>query len=137
MIRGVPLILAASLSWAQSIAFPNGLWFDGSGFVPKTGYAVNGKLTFHKPAHIESTLDLAGGDVVPPFAEAHNHNVEPLNPIDALVARYLRDGIFYVKNPDCLPHTREQLAGKINTPTSIDVVFSNGGFTGSGGHPIE
>lgn len=63
--------------------------------------------------------------------------MEPLNKIEPLVARYLRHGIFYVKNPNCLPHTREQLAGRINTPSTIDVTFSNGGFTGSGGHPIE
>jgi len=42
-----------------------------------------------------------------------------------------------VKNPNCLPHTREQLGGRVNTPSSIDVTFSNGAFTVPGGHPIE
>jgi hypothetical protein len=28
------------------------------------------------------------------------------------------------------------LRGKINTPTSVDVVFANGGLTASGGHPL-
>ena len=138
MIRAACLlILAAYASLAQSVAFVNGLWFDGRTFVPKTAYAVNGDLTFHKPARIESTVDLFGGYVLPPFAEAHNHNVEPLNKIVPLVESYLRHGIFYVKNPDCLPNTREQLSGHINTASTIDVTFSNGGFTGSGGHPIE
>jgi hypothetical protein len=122
---------------AQTRAFVNGLWFDGETFVPRTVYSIDGNLASQRPASVESTVDLAGGYVAPPFGEAHNHNVEPLNKIEPLVARYLRHGIFYVKNPNCLPHTREQLAGRINTPSTIDVTFSNGGFTGSGGHPIE
>lgn len=130
------LLLAAAGLPAQ-VAFPGGQWFDGKTFHAKTAYAVNGNLTFHRPARVEAKVDLGGGYVLPPFGEAHNHNVEPLNKIDALVARYLRHGIFYVKNPDCLPGTREQLAGKVNTPDSIDVVFAYAALTGSGGHPLE
>ena len=137
MPRVPALLLLAVPAFAQSIAFTHGLWFDGRAFVPKTAYSVDGRLTFRKPAHIDSTIDLAGGYVLPPFGEAHNHNVEPLNKIGPLVETYLRHGIFYVKNPDCLPNTREQLAGRVNTPSTIDVTFSNGGFTASGGHPIE
>jgi predicted amidohydrolase YtcJ len=81
-------------------------------------------------------LDLAGGFVVPPFGEAHNHNVEPPK-IDAVIQRYLEHGIFYVKDPDNLPAGREKVAPKLNQPESIDVMFSNGGFTGKDGHPTE
>lgn len=130
-------IFGASVSSAQSVAFVNGLWFDSRAFVPKTAYAVDGDLTFRKPARIGSTIDLSGGYVLPPFGEAHNHNVEPSNKIGPLVEGYIRHGIFYVKNPDCLPNTRDQLGGQVNTPSTIDVTFSNGGFTGAGGHPIE
>jgi Amidohydrolase family len=130
------LAIAGGVLNAQT-AFTNGLWFDGNRFTRRVAYAVDGNLTFRRPAHVASTIDLAGAFVVPPFGEAHNHNVESLSRIDPLVQRYLRHGIFYVKNPNGLPGTREQLAGKINTPSSIDVVFSNGGFTGTGGHPVE
>jgi predicted amidohydrolase YtcJ len=138
MLRTIWLfVLGASVSPAQSVAFDNGRWFDGRIFAPRTAYAVNGYLTFHQPARIGSRVNLDGGYVLPPFGEAHNHNVEPLAKIGPLVERYLRHGIFYVKNPNCLPHASAQLAGQVNTPSSIDVTFSNGGFTGSGGHPIE
>ena len=119
------------------IAFTNGLWFNGSIFEARIGYSVGVSLTFHRPAHIDETIDLQGGFVVPPFGEAHNHNVESLNKIDDLVARYLQHGIFYVKNPNSLARDRLVLAPKLNQPQSIDVVFSNGSFTGSGGHPVE
>jgi len=119
------------------VAFTNGWWFNGHSFARTPAYAVDGNLTFRRPARIGSHIDLGGGYVLPPFGEAHNHNVEPLNKIDPLVARYLQHGILYVKNPDCLPGTRAQLRGKVNAPESIDVVFAYGGLTASGGHPME
>jgi amidohydrolase family protein len=140
------LVLASQLCWsvlavtAQSTkvtAFTNGLWFNGSSFEAKTAYVVGSSLSFRRPRHIDETIDLRGGFVVPPFGEAHNHNVESLNKIDALVAKYLEHGIFYVKNPNSLARDRPVLAPKINRPQSIDVVFSNASFTGSGGHPVE
>lgn len=111
------------------MAFTSGLWFDGHSF--------QGVLTFGKPGSIDTVVDLSGGYVVPPFGEAHNHNVEPLNKIDLLTQRYLAPGIFYVKDPDNLPAGWDQVLSKINRPESIDVMFSNGGFTGPGGHPSE
>src|SRR5580704_9809868 len=44
---------------------------------PRTPFAGNYRITFVKPAHIDSAIDLAGGFIVPPFDEAHNHNAEP------------------------------------------------------------
>jgi amidohydrolase family protein len=120
-----------------TVAYTNGNWFDGHRFQPKTGYSVDGILSFRKPAHVDAVIDLGGGFVLPPFGEAHNHNVEPLNKIDQLVQRYLQRGIFYVKNPNNLPKNRDEVLPKVNRPESIDVIFSNGGFTGKDGHPAE
>jgi hypothetical protein len=121
----------------RNLAFSNGSWFDGRAFRRSTIYSVRGTLSFRRPSVIDETIDLAGGYVVPPFGEAHNHNVEPLAKIDSLIQRYLQHGIFYVKDPDNLPTDRETVAPKLNLPESIDVMFSNGGFTGKGGHPAE
>ena len=121
----------------KNIAFTNGLWFDEESFYKKTGYSIAGVLSFRRPAHVDSTVDLAGGFVVPAFGEAHNHNIEPSNNLDLLIRRYVEHGIFYVKDPDNLPRDRERVRSVINRPDSIDVMFSNGGFTGPGGHPAE
>ena len=118
-------------------AFTNGRWFDGHSFRKRTGYAVSRFLSFRRPSHVDAVVDLKGGFVVPPFGEAHNHNVEPLNKMDALIQRYLSHGIFYVKDPDNLPDGRVKVLAKLNRPESIDVSFSNGGFTGSNGHPAD
>lgn len=118
------------------LAFVEGRWFTGTAFEERTAYAVDGVLTFEPPAHVDSTIHLAGGYVVPPFGEAHNHNVEHSPRIAGTIEQYLRDGVFYVKNPNNLPRTRHPLAGTINVPTSIDVAFANGGLGAAGGHPI-
>ena len=56
--------------------YANGLWFDGRQFRAVDFYTIDGLLSRTAPAHVDSSIDLQGGYVVPPFAEAHNHNVE-------------------------------------------------------------
>ncbi|MDQ2668654.1 MAG: amidohydrolase [Gemmatimonadota bacterium] len=120
-----------------SYAVVNGHWFNGQRFVSRTWWIVDGTFRSHRPARIDSVIDLAGEYVVPPYGEAHNHNVQTSARFDALLARYLHDGVFYVKNPNSLPRDRDVLVGRVNTPQSIDVLFANGGLTASGAHPDE
>ncbi|HYP00108.1 MAG TPA: amidohydrolase family protein [Pyrinomonadaceae bacterium] len=122
----------------QTYEFVNGRWFDGQKFVARKFYAVGVRLTSRKPARVDSVIDLAGKYVVPPFGEAHNHNVEWRGEEAFTRTRrmYLEAGVFYVKNPNNLPRARAPLLGRINIPTSIDVVFANGGLTATGGHPL-
>jgi predicted amidohydrolase YtcJ len=119
----------------RNLQFINGQWFDGKKFTARTFYSVGGVLTSKRPSRIDSVIDLKRGYVIPPFGEAHNHNMEGSEP-EKTIHMYLEDGIFYVKNPNNLPRNRTALAGKINTPTSLDVIFSNGGLTAMGGHPV-
>jgi len=121
---------------SKTYGFINGQWFDGRNFENKRFYSVKGVLTTKKPVRVDSVVDLTDKYVIPPFGEAHNHNVENPESIDELVRKYLQDGIFYIKNPNSLPNARTSLLGKINIPTSVDAVFANGGLTASGGHPL-
>ena len=129
--------IEAPAGTSRTLALVNGHWLLGDRFVAATRYVIGGTLHDHSAGRPDSTLDLDGGFVVPPFGEAHNHNIEASSRVDALIARYLRDGVFYVENPDILPRNRIALTGKVNVPTGVDVIFANGGLTGSGGHPIE
>ncbi|HNP29185.1 MAG TPA: amidohydrolase family protein [Nitrospirales bacterium] len=121
---------------SRTYAFVNGQWFDGQGFSQGTWYAVQGSLTRSRPKSVAQTIDLKGGYVVPPFGEAHTHNVEGAWNIDQVINHYVRDGIFYVKNTTDIPEFVEQIRGKLNTPDSIDVIFAHAGLTGQNGHPI-
>ncbi len=129
---------AAPASPAQHVyELRDGRWLGADGFRAGTRWVVDGRITMRRPARIDSVIDLAGRWVVPPFGEAHNHNVEYSTPgrTDSLVRRYLRDGVFYVKNPGNLPRGRDSLAGRVNVPNGVDVVFANGLLTATGGHP--
>lgn len=120
----------------HGFAYTNGQWFDGQRFEAATVYAVDGRLTRTAPGVIDTTIDLAGGWVVPPFAEAHNHNVESSR-FARVNEKYLREGIFYIKNPNSLERFTAPIRDSLGTPQTIDAVFSGGGLTSAGGHPIE
>lgn len=120
----------------ESYQFTNGQWFDGSGFRHRAFYSINGVLTLKKPARIDKVFDLENGYVIPPFAEAHNHWLEPQR-VDEYIQNYLRDGVFYVKDEANMPFIVSQFREKLNRPTSVDFITALQGFTGSGGHPLE
>ncbi len=126
----------ASATTTEGEQLLNGRWFDGERFHPDTFYSAGGVLTRSQPAVVRRIVDLGGGYVVPPFGEAHNHNVQGEWNVDAVVQRYLRDGVFYVAIPGNIAECSARIVGRVNTPASIDVSFANAGLTGSGGHPI-
>ena len=117
-------------------AFINGRWFDGRTFVDRIFFTSYGELDAHSPGRVDSTVDLQGAYVIPPFGEAHNHNAGMTGPdAAAITARYLREGIYYVKNPGNLP-TGRAARSAVNVAGSIDVVYANGVLTAPGGHPL-
>ena len=127
------------LSAPKYTEFINGKWFNGKTFDAKIVYSVKGRFTFHKPERIDTTIDLAGTWVVPPFAEAHNHDLQGIEDRDSMaIKRYLTDGVYYVQIQGNLPlneEARQRLAP--NQPNKVDAIFADGLLTGSGGHPIE
>ncbi len=141
MLVLVALSLAAcetmSPTPVSTYRFDNGLWFDGRGFTSATGYIVDGALKFtENNLAAETTIDLGGGYVVPPYCEGHNHNIGgAAEGIEETVERYLQDGVFYAMMPGSFALYRAQIADKLNNPTSVDVAFANNGLTGAGGHP--
>lgn len=100
-------VLAAGEEQAPAstvVAYENGYWFAGSTFEPRRMYGPGqhvhraGGTPWGSP---DLVIDLHGGYVVPPFGEAHNHNVEliPSQParLEATLNAYLRAGVFYVQ----------------------------------------
>lgn len=117
-------------------AFVNGRWWDGRQFVERTMFSMYGEMMPSSPGRVDSTVDLAGGWVIPPFGEAHNHNAGMKgSSLATVTARYLREGIFYAKNPCNLPGDRAEPPA-VNTRRTLDVAWSNGGLTAPGGHPL-
>jgi hypothetical protein len=118
--------------------YRNGLWYDGSGFRPATFYSSRGQLSRTKPAVVDTIVDLAGGHVIPPLGEAHNHNFgHSTDAPEETIAAYQKDGVFYVAVLSSFPRFTEPVRPKLNCNTSVDVIFAHGGITGRGGHPVR
>lgn len=118
-------------------AFVNGQWFTGSGFESRTFYSVNGMLETERPPRVDSTIDLHGGFVIPPFADAHTHNLDgPIN-LDAMVAAYVKEGTFYVQVLTNTQSGAHQVHWRFNHPCALDVAYANGGLTSTLSHPFQ
>jgi hypothetical protein len=134
LLFGAPAALPAQTASSHGVEYRGGLWFDGTRFAARTMYVVDGTFHTRRPARIVSVVDLAGGFVVPPFADAHQHLYAPIEPT---IRAYLRDGIFYLRDQANAPLGRQAFHAQLNRPTSFDYVSANQGWTSPGGHPVE
>ena len=119
---------------APVVAYTNAQCFTGRVFAACRLF-VSGQRFVAPVERPDSVIDLTGGWVVPPFGEAHNHNLEPSSRLDSTLAAYRRAGVLYVQNPNNLPGARGVLAQHRNAGNAPSVAFANGGLTGPGGHP--
>jgi imidazolonepropionase-like amidohydrolase len=116
--------------------FINGQWFDGKDFRRETFFAVEGVLTKKKPAKIDETVDLRNGFVIPPFADAHTHNLDGSFNLEKIIKAYLREGTFYVQVLTNYATGAKIAKPFLNKPTSVDAIYANGGLTSTLGHPF-
>jgi len=133
----VGLCSLASSGYTQNYAFNNGHWFDGEGFESRTVYVSDGIFSETKPDTLDRVFDLDGGYVVPPFAEAHNHNLDGDYGLEDQIQAYLRDGVLYAKMQSSIQTRVEQNRGLFDDKTSVDVVYAHAPITGTGGHPVK
>lgn len=115
------------------IEYRDGMWFTGAAFEPGARYVSEGSFVDAGPQDADSVVQLDGRWIVPPFGDAHTHNLDG----DTLLAEaYLREGVFYVQ---VLTNSTERAArvrpfyARVETP---DVVYANGGVSSEYGHPV-
>lgn len=140
MIRKLTLVFFILLTTDAlahgNLKLVNGRWYDGTKFVARTMYAVDN--VFRDAYDGEArTVDLQGMFVIPPFADAHNHVFADGMNVDEQLGRYLRAGIFYVRNPNNSAKLTAPIRARMNKPETVDVTYANGGLTRSGGHPAQ
>ncbi|HLO93097.1 MAG TPA: hypothetical protein VK195_02165, partial [Burkholderiaceae bacterium] len=116
---GAPPPFKASAPLAMELH--NARWFDGQGFQKGTLYVVDGKFTKARPKRIHRRLELRDQYLIPPLAEANNHNLQSGWGVQTFGQRYLQDGVFYAAmqcgDPDSIASARPLL----NQPDSVDV----------------
>lgn len=116
--------------------FTNGQWFDGKSFKRQTFYSVNGFLTRRKPPKVAEAVDLKNGFVIPPFADAHTHNLDGRANLDKLARAYLAEGTFYVQVLANYASGAKEARPFVNQPGGLDVSYANGMLTSTYGHPF-
>lgn len=115
-------------------AFTGGQWFDGRDFVARTAYVIGGELTFRAPAEVDSTIDLAGGWVVPPYGEAHTHTLLYRR---SRIPEFLRRGIFYALVMNAHRSIVSAVGDSFGGPASVDAAFALAGITAPSAHPVQ
>lgn len=119
------------------IQLNNGHWFNGDTFEERTVWVKDGILSFSTAnTQNDTIIDLTGKYVIPPFAEAHNHNLESEYELDDRINAYLDNGVFYVKHLSSIKKRIDPLMHHYNKPNGIDVSLAHAPLTGTGGHPI-
>ncbi|MEM8816917.1 MAG: hypothetical protein AAGE85_13910 [Pseudomonadota bacterium] len=118
-----------------AVAYRNGIWWDGNSESMGTKYVRDGSFVSPDGLNDCRTVDLRGATVTAPFAEGHNHNIVA-SIFERSNAEYLRNGVFYVKVPTTYPPAIDGIRERLDRPDTVDVVFSMGGVTSPGGHPV-
>ncbi len=120
---------------AQTYEFKNGKWFNGKEFEKKTLYSIDGVFSNKKPKEIDKTFDLKNGFVIPPFGDAHTHNLSDAKTFESQIENNLRDGNFYVQ---VLTNSQKSVAAirQEVEKSPLDVLYANGGLTSTLGHPF-
>ncbi len=135
LVLVVLTIGSSHASERHAVHLVNGHWFDGTDFVPREFYAVEGVLRSTYEGE-SATVNLGGGWVLPGYGNAHTHAIGN-GRFDAESRRFLEGGVFYVANPNSLGSLSAEARELTRTPDTVDAVFANGGLTGPGGHPIQ
>ena len=132
---GLAIVGPATAKGEETLRFTGAMWWTPEGFKPGDHYVRRG--VFVKPTAKARTVDLAGAFVVPPFGEAHNHNIDAQQMARTVSDQYLANGVFYVKNPNSRAAYTAETRALMNRQDTVDAKFAMGGLTGEGGHPIR
>jgi imidazolonepropionase-like amidohydrolase len=131
------LAFATSPAFAhEALQLENGHWWNGQEFVEKTMYSVEGRLQAEPPETVDGMADLSGGWVVPPLADAHSHALADAD-FDRTSKQLLAQGVFYLQNPNSLRTFTREPRLRAADVTTVDVTYSLGCLTSSGGHPVQ
>jgi imidazolonepropionase-like amidohydrolase len=129
----VMVILFTTIS-AQVYEFKNGNWWVEGRFQQKSVYTNNGLFVFKKPAVIDSVIDLQNQYCIPPFGDAHTHNLDGTYGIKEMVQQYVKDGVFYVQVLGNYGTGATAVRPVLAKANLIDVAYANGLLTATYGH---
>ncbi len=135
LIGGFLLLFFVCPLFAQNLVIRNAQWFDGEQFQTSDLYIIDGYFSKDQPGQIDKSLDLSGKYIVPPFGEAHTHNLCSEYGVSSMIDQYIEEGIFYIQVLGGSHEGRLAVARYLED-TPLDVSYANGGITCTLGHPF-
>lgn len=140
------LLLGSLAAAAQELRFEpgapltmelrNARWFDGRELRKGTLYVKDGRFVAQKLRKPERRMDLRGQFLVPPLAEALNHNLQSGWGFGRFAQDYLRDGVFYAAMLCGEPRSVAPLRPMSGQPGNPDVLFNTACLTAPDGYPL-
>lgn len=120
----------------KNYKFVNGKWFNGKTFKKKIFYSTKGVFSNKKPSQVDETIDLKNAFAIPPFGDAHTHNLDGVRDLDRIAGEYLKEGTFYVQVLANHATGAKEAKPFLNKPSTPDVIYANGMLTCTFGHPF-
>lgn len=136
IITGFLVCMLLSCSCLAATAYVNGQWYIDGQFEQQTWYAVDGRFSARKPAHIGNVVDLKGGYALPPLAEAHNHNLQNPFLANRFAESYIESGILYGLMM-CGSHGNADKTRAVLADKGLDVKVAGACISSSDGHPLR
>lgn len=117
-------------------AYVNAQIWNGKEFQPGSLIVQNGVFVENDAALATETTDLAGAYVLPPFCDAHSHDIQSSFELENTLARLRGDGVAYVKVLSSIPEYSAEIRRRLNRADGVEAAFAGPPITGPGGHPI-
>jgi imidazolonepropionase-like amidohydrolase len=137
MVRTIAFFSFLFLStdiFSQNLQFINGNWWMNSRFKKQTVYSINGVFSFAKPVTIDSSIDLQNQYCIPPFGDAHTHNMDGSYGLKEKIKQYLTEGVFYVQVLGNYGSGALQARAVLKKENVLEVTYANGLLTATYGH---
>lgn len=126
----------AGAAQVQVLEMTGGRWFDGETFVERIVYVSGTRFVAGPGDATVRTVDLGGRYIVPPFADAHSHNLSGEPRWEEIHDTYLSEGTFYV----LVMHNAASGAARVRDtflePGTVDVAYGEGAVTSTVGYPF-
>ncbi len=123
-------------SEALTMELKNARWFDGERFRQGTLYVDQGRFVAKRPKRLQRRMNLREQYLVPPLAEAHNHNLQNPWGFERFTQRYIEHGVFYAAMLCSDPPSVAPLRARAARPDTPDISFVTACITSSDGHPL-
>lgn len=119
---------------ADACRYVGGMWWDGETFVERDAVHVEGGTFVESPSEpTDCEVDLSGRWIVPPYGDAHRHDLADPAALEDQVAVYLERGVFYAMEQDPIVAVGPDVRSRVNRPESVDVAYTQGVISPSWG----